>query len=237
VTSPDLVDDRSLRGAIRADWRASSWRARLALVAVMAWLAYEWGPGNESVTPWLVIRVLGDNDGVAAIVWPTLVGFGFTFVQQLISGLTTALGVSMFERTADAAWRRLSDDGHRTFTAWASMRLPTKVAIAFGLGTTAAVVAETALTGTVGVRRHARVVTSSAFLCAAVVGMLALVASGLAAIGRSVPSLEGPTDAVIDVLGNPLFWFVLVTGTLVVGAIRSWLGTRRSAVDGDQQVE
>jgi hypothetical protein len=233
----------TIGAAVRTDWRSSAWRQRLVLIGVAAWLAYEWGPGNESVTPWLVVRVLDRNDGVAAVVWPTVVGFAFTFAQQLASGLTTALGVAMFPRTADAAWHRLSASGDREFHPWSAMRIPTKVAIAFGLGTTAAVVAESALTGQVGLRRHARVVVSAACWCATTVGALAFAVSSLAAVGRSVPALAGATDRITGVLGSPLFWFVLITVTLVVGALRSWRNADRATarsgarVDGDQQVE
>ena len=61
-------------------------------------------------------------------------------------------------------------------------------------------------TGEVGVRRHRRVVATSALLCATLVGVLGAMAATLALVGRNVPALEGATNWILRVLGNPLFW-------------------------------
>jgi hypothetical protein len=65
-------------------------------------------------------------------------------------------------------------------------------------------------TGEVGVRRHRRVVAMSALLCATLVGMLGAAAAALALVGRNVPALEGTTNWILRILGNPLFWLGLI---------------------------
>ncbi len=65
-------------------------------------------------------------------------------------------------------------------------------------------------TGEVGVRRHRRAVATSALLCATLVGVLGAMAAGVALVGRSVPALEGATNWILRVLGNPLFWLALI---------------------------
>ncbi|CAB4537959.1 MAG: hypothetical protein ACK5CE_11660 [Actinomycetes bacterium] len=203
--------------AVRADFRSSRWRGRLALIAVVAWIAYEWGPGNETVTPFLVLAVLDRTEaGVASVVVPATVGFAFTLVQQLLSGVTALAGFSMFAGTAQAAWRRLSVDGTKEVRGWHEIGGAAKVAVAWGLGTTAVALAQIVTTGTVGVVRHLRAVVQSAFLAATGVGVLAAGVGGLAWLGRSVPSMRGSTDVVIRVLGNPLLWLGLVVVTLVM---------------------
>jgi hypothetical protein len=47
-------------------------------------------------------------------------------------------------------------------------------------------------------------------LCATLVGALGALAGGLALIGRNVPALEGATNWILRVLGNPLFWLALI---------------------------
>lgn len=211
-----------LRASVAADFRGSGWARRLALLGVVFWLLYEWGPGNESVTPWLVFRVVGAHDDRG---WPVVlvaagIGFGFTFVQQLLSGVTALVGFSMFGRTAHASWRRLSADGSKSISDWEDTALPARAVVAFTLGTTAVALIQIMITGQVGARRHLRVVVSSAFLTASIVAVIAAVVGALAAIGRSVPALDGATDGVLRVLGNPLLWVGLVVVTAVVEYVR-----------------
>ena len=132
----------SLRGAIAADFRDATWRQRLALVAVAFWLAYEWGPGNETVTPLILLRILRDSSGAETIVVTAAVGFAFTTAQQVLSGLTALLAFSMFTRSANAAWQRLGGGAE-----WSTLQWPARAAIAFGLGTTAVALTQTVSTG------------------------------------------------------------------------------------------
>jgi tellurite resistance protein TehA-like permease len=83
-------------------------------------------------------------------------------------------------------------------------------AIVFPLGTTSVALIQIMSTGEVGVRRHRRVIASSALLCATLVGALGAVAATLALVGRSVPALEGATNWILRVLGNPLFWLAMI---------------------------
>ena len=46
----------SVRKAVVADLRNATWLQRLFLAVVVFWVAYEWGPGNETLTPWLLAR-------------------------------------------------------------------------------------------------------------------------------------------------------------------------------------
>lgn len=210
----------TLRAAVAADWRDGSPRQRLALLAVGVWMAYEWGPGNETVTPWILLRVLKDNEGLASVLATALVGLVFTAVQQLVSGFTALLGFSMFRRSSAAAWRRLSSDGRQPPGDWNRLSWPGRAAIAFGLGTTAVALTQQVTTGDVGVRRHGSEVVQSALLCGALVAALGAMAGGLAWLGREVEALQGGTDRVIDVLANPLVWLSLAAAVLLAGRLR-----------------
>jgi hypothetical protein len=206
----------TLRASIGADFRNSSWRLRFALIGVVAWLVYEWGPGNETVTPWLVVRTIGRNEGPMVIVAAALVGFGFTFLQQLASGTTALLGFSLFERTASAAWHRLSDDGRKEIPDWTTIGWVPRTALVFGLGTTAVALVQVVTSGEVGVRRHLKVIAQSALLLGLVVGAVAAFGGTLAWVGSEVPAWSGTTDGILRVLGNPLVWLTLAAVLFVL---------------------
>ena len=215
----------SVRSGLRADWRSSSWPQRSLLLATAVWLAYEWSFGNETVTPWLLVRVIAETDGAESVVATAAVGFAFTALQQLASGLTAAAGFAMFSRTAQAAWRmlrsRLADEPR----PWERQSILTRALVVFTLGTTAVVLIETTITGAVGARRHRRTIVEAATLCGAMVGALGAVVAAATWLGRSVPALEPATTRMLSVLGHPLFWISLLALVLVVNGVRG----RRSA--------
>jgi hypothetical protein len=210
----------TLRAAIAADWREGSLRQRLALLGVAVWLTYEWGPGNETVTPWILVRVLRNNEGIVSVLATAIVGFVFTTTQQLASGFTALLGFSMFHRSSAAAWRRLSRDGRQPPGNWNRLPWPGRAAMAFGLGTTAVALTQQATTGEAGVRRHRREVVQSAVLCGGLVSALGAVAAGLAWLGLEVESLRAGTDRLIDVLANPLLWLAVAVVMVTAGRLR-----------------
>jgi hypothetical protein len=214
-----------LRASIAADFRESGWGRRFALIALVAWIVYEWGPGNETVTPWLVLQVIDRADhGVQVVLAAGTVGFVFTFVQQLLSGLTALVAFSLFERTAAASWDRLSVGGTRSLRGWHGASVVSKFAVAFTIGTSAVALVQIVTSGRVGVRPHARAVTESAVAVGAVAGGIATFAGALVWLGRSVSSLSGVTDSIVDVLGNPLLWLALAAAALAV----DWRRHRRS---------
>ncbi len=89
-----------MRKAAAADFRDATWPQRLALAGMAFWLMYEWGPGNETVTPWLLAQVIAGTDSAWVIPLTAFVAFGFTAAQQLASGFTALAGFSTFERTS-----------------------------------------------------------------------------------------------------------------------------------------
>lgn len=212
--------DAGLRRALLADWRAAPWRRRIWLAGVIAWLAYEWGPGNETVTPWLLARILRNTEGVAAIPVTAGIGFAFTAAQQLASGLTALAGFTLFERSAQAAWRRLRADRPDEPGAWAGLGLGARCALVFGLGTTAVALVEVMTTGRTGVRPHRSAVAAAALLCGLIVAAIGGITASLVVLGRHVDALAGPTDTLLRVLGNPLVWLGLLGVGVVVRRLR-----------------
>ncbi len=217
----DSPAELPLRAAVALDFRVSRPLRRLALCGVVFWLAYEWGIGNEVVTPWLLARVIDDRPGVEAIPAAIVVGFVFTALQQLLSGLTALVGFSMFDRTAHATWRRLEARFDSIPGEWSSLGWFSRSVLVFGLGTTAVALAQITTTGEVGVRRHRRAVVEGAVLCGALVGLVGGAVGALAVAGRRSDTLAPFTEWMLRVLGNPLFWLGLLVVVATVNVTRS----------------
>ena len=224
--------DPALRAAITADFRASQPLRRLALCAVVFWLAYEWGIGNEVVTPWLLARVINDRPGLEAIPAAIVVGFVFTTLQQLLAGVTALAGFSMFDRTARAAWQRLGTQFDSIPGEWSTLGLFGRSVLVFGLGTTAVALVQITTTGEVGVKRHGRAVTESAVLCGAAVALVAGAVGALAVAGRRIEMLAPLTEWMLRVLGNPLFWLGLLVLAAVVNLARRRASSSLEEPDG-----
>jgi hypothetical protein len=210
----------SIRTAVATDFRSSTLGRRLALVGVVFWLGYEWGIGNEVVTPWLLARVISDRPGVDAIPVAAAIAFAFTFVQQLLAGLTALAGFSMFDRTADAAWTRLRARFGSVPGEWSSLGLTGRSVLVFTLGTTAVALVQIMATGHTGVARHRRTILKSSLLCGVLVGLAGAFAATLAVVGREIDALSGLTEWVLRVLGNPFFWLALLLVGLLVHVLR-----------------
>jgi hypothetical protein len=210
-----------LRAALAADFRDAGWQRRLALLAVAFWLAYEWGIGNETVTPWLLANVVASRSGFDAVPAAAVVGFAFTAVQQLLAGLTALAGFAIFTRTARGAWERLGERFERVPAEWSRLGFVGRSVLVFTLGTTAVALVQVMSTGEVGVRRHRRVIVESALLCGLLVALAGGVAAALVATGREVDALSGATDLVLRILGNPLFWLGGLAAAGLIHAGRS----------------
>jgi hypothetical protein len=213
--SADEQSPPSMRRSVGQDLAGSTWPQRILLLATAGWVAYEWGFGNETVTPWILVRVVSDTSGGWSVLATAAVGFTFTLVQQAISGLTAVYGFSMFGRTASTARRSLRARLDREPRTWDEQRLGTKALVVFALGTTAVVLIESTTTGSVGYARQRRVVAQAAVLVASIVAVIGAVGATAVLIGRSVPALESSTEWALRILGNPLFWIGLLVAVIV----------------------
>ena len=211
----EVASPPTLRRAMALDFRTSGWGARAALVGVVAWLVYEWGPGNETVTPWVLANLLERFDGVTAVIVVGVVAFAFTTLQQLASGFTALAGFSVLHRTAQASWERLERSNSGLRGGWWSMRWSSRVAVVFGLGTTAVALMQIITTGQVGVRTHARAVATSAAVCGATLAVISTVCAGIIAVGRAVEAWSDATDRLVEVLARPWPWLMLAAAMLV----------------------
>lgn len=212
---PGLV--RALGRAVRADIRSASAIQVLALAVLIAWLAFEWGPGNEIAVPSTMMALLERLDGLLALAIMPAAGFGLGFALQLVSGLIAAVGFSMLDNTARAAWlalrrwRRSGDPGDYLSMGW-----PARWGVSFLIGTTAVVLIQLFTTGEARVVRQVRPILISATLVAGTISGLALLVTIGVVIARRYPAAQPTVDRGVAVLANPLTWIVLLSVWLVV---------------------
>lgn len=214
---------RLIRTAGADDYRASRFAQKLALVATLAWLAYEWGPGNEAVTPMIGAMVLSRSHAAAAVVATSLVTGVFTALQQLASGGTAAYAATTFPRLAETIYHQFNTDekGQASRRPWVELPTGQRFLYAFSLGSSYAVFREAAVTRDVSFWRLVRVSARSAIISAVLVGVLGA-AMGLLKWWADGTVAQPYVDVVLAVVGNPLVWI----GILLVYVLVLWARSR-----------
>ncbi len=217
---------RLLSRAALSDLRSARIGQIVALLVVVAWLAFEWGPGNEIAVPTILMGLLNRIEGTEALLIMPVAGFLLGLGLQLFSGLVAAVGFSMLDNTAHAAWvmlRRWRPTAEaKDFLAlgWAG-----RWSLAFFVGTTAVVLIQLFTTGEATARRHLRAVFISSMLVGATISAIATVVATAVVLGRRYPSVEPYVDDVVGLLANPLFWIgllaVVLVGSQLVGRFRA----------------
>lgn len=225
---PEPSDDepgvvRRLATAAGADLRSARPTQVLALVIVVAWLVFEWGPGNEITIPTLLMGLLNRLEGNEALLIMPIAGFALGLGLQLFSGLVAAVGFSMLDHTAKAAWftlrqwRPASETKDFMALGWVG-----RWGVAFFVGTTAVVLMQLFTTGEARASRHLRAVVTSAILVGLTISAIATVVTGAVVLGRRYAAAEPYVDGVVSLLSNPLFWIAV----LAVGLLGSQLTKR-----------
>lgn len=208
-----MTEAATLWRALAADFRAASSRQWLLLAAAIGWLIYEWGPGNETITPWILANVLQGNPGGNSIYLLPVVGFVFTAIQQSVSGLTALAALSTFSRSAQHLFDRIESagvEGLGLTRPWKNRNLRERVFIGFALGSTAVAVGEVVLSGSNLDKPAARrAVVASALYTGAAVAVIAGAVAFLTWLGRSYERTDSATERIIGFLSSPWPWLAL----------------------------
>jgi len=205
LARPLTVDGVTLRHAVAADLRSAKASEYAAMAGLGAGLAYEWGPGNESVVSWLAANLIDDAEGWNSILVPATVSAGLALVQQVAAGLIALHAFRSFRRTQQAALLRF--DHHSWLHVEPGVR---RLAVtSFLLGATAVALAAAIRDGARTSRQtntgRREVLTGAAGSAAITLALVAGVAS-IALLGRSYASTAPVTERVVDIAANPLVW-------------------------------
>ena len=138
---PDTRDESggSVAGKVGSLWRASKADfstagigQKLGLLAMLGFIFYEWGPGNEIAAPLVGAQALAHTTGAAAVLVTSLAAGGFTLVEQLASGWTAAYTGSRFPRLNRAAFALTQDtSGAARYGGWSEIPFSKRFAYSF----------------------------------------------------------------------------------------------------------
>jgi len=207
---------RRVLNAAKEDWAHTTATQRLILIVVAVGIAYEWGIGNEIVTPWLsslLLDRLGDGIG-GALAAAGLVAV-FTALQQVAVGWLTLYAMAVTPSVVDTAADAVRARFGFVVPSWWTLPRFQAVAVSFSLGGTFVAVEESLAAAPR--RRHTVVVSSvvcatTVFVVVGVIGVLVLACDGTV--------LEGAARTLMRILSNPMPWCVVAIGPSVVKWVR-----------------
>ena len=80
----------------KIEFQDSGVNGKSILLLLGAMTAYEWGPGNETLTPYIGAQAVEVSDGLKGVLVTAAITGGFTVAQQLASSWLTRKSVQMF---------------------------------------------------------------------------------------------------------------------------------------------
>ena len=191
----------TLWSCVRQDLRTSSWSQRILPLTTVGWIAYEWGCGNETLTPWILVRVISTTSHR---------GRRLLDVRRDVQGRLALAHATFGRRTSRVGTAVDRAEGTRRVHVGDDSCRSDRVG-GHGYGR---IVSE-ALRG-----------QRAAPLCGLVVAGIGSIVAAAVWVGRTVPVLQPSTGWLLRVLGNPLFWIALLALVPTINAIR-----RRSSTD------
>lgn len=216
--------DESVWATVKSDFRQATGLRIVAVTLLLAWIAFQWGFGNDAVLPALAAWALDAVDdgetwsaGIAAIGASTLVAFLFWGATQVIDAVVMLTGLRFVPRTAQRVSLFLRSKGW--VTAYADMKWSTRWMIAYISGASAICLIDSFATGRPGLKQRRRMIAEATLLSAgSVAGIVGLVAAA-AAVARRFPSTERGAEIFIRFAKNPLTWIVIILAVIGLGKL------------------
>ena len=189
-----------------------------ALVAGLVLVtAYEYGPGNELITPLITGPLVRSSRDELGVIAATAVAFGSVAMQQILGAWLSRRVLLASPRTTSTIYDQLHHQPDDAFLNFGQLSFWRRMSNSLFLGSTYNVIRESFLSDSADQRTLRDVGRASAFLAASIVGIIAALAAGLAA--------AFPTNivvaAVITVVAHPLPWFGLAILALCLDIKRS----------------
>lgn len=230
AASPPI--DEPLWHTVKRDFSAASGLALLGVVALLGWMAFQWGFGNDALLPPIVAWVFDgiDDDtswsaGLLGVAGAMAAGFLFWGATQLLDAIIMLSGLRLIPGITARVSHFLRDKGW--VTPYRDMSWSTRWIIAYATGASALCLVDFFATGEGGLRQRRQMVTSAVVLSAGTVSLVVGVLAGAAMVAKRVPATEGAADTLIRYAKNPLVWILIFTTVFAVGHLRS----RRSPGD------
>lgn len=210
---------RTLLSAGHEDFKHAGLGQKVGLIATAACLAYEWGPGNETMTPVIGSMAIDHTSGLSGILATSAIAGGFTALQQTGTGVITSATVSTFPNLVETAYHLYgSDEDAPTRQSWEDTSKAKQFGDAIALGASYVAVREAFVTGDTSVRPLNKQVLRSAAISG---GSVAVLAGGIdgAKLATDNSFIAEGFQATVDYLENPVKVFGTYMGILAVSKL------------------
>lgn len=221
---------RIVHTATKEDYRQTNLRGKITLGSLALMTAYEWGPGNETLTPIIGGQAIDAAQGIGgALVTATITG-GFTYAQQLTSSWLSRRSAEQFPTTSQKAFDIMNgsdveQDEEMRFKSFEDLSFARKSVYSFIMGSSFNVLREAAVTGTTDQQQLRSVGRKSAAITAGAVAGLALAAD---VVDQAAP--EGSIiKSVVEFAKTPWPYLAFMGGFFAKDAITTRLHRKQRA--------
>lgn len=217
--------DITLWQTAKADFAAATGVKALLIVALIVWMAFQWGPGNDIIAAPLAANtfdLVDDGEtwptGILAVAAAGFITGTFWALTQALDAVVVLAGLRLVPGITSRLGRYLRDKGW--VSAYADMRWSTRWIISYATGPSVLCVVDVFATGEPGIRNRRSIIVVSVLLAAATVGLVVGVLATAAMVASRVPALVDETEVFIRFAKNPLTWIVIFAGVFAIDRIR-----------------
>ena len=200
--------------ALKADFKHASGLALLTIVALAAWLSFQWGFGNDALLPSVAANAFDWVDdrqtwpaGLAAVGVASLSAFGFWGITQAIDVVVVMTSADRIPRTMAVISERVRK--RNWVKPYAELSWPARIGIAYAVGASVLCLVDVLATGQPGLRRRLDIAATSVFMSAASIATVVGLITAVAMVGTRVSSVQDEADVLIRYAKNPLTWLVI----------------------------
>ena len=224
----DAAPDESLWATAKRDFATNRGAKLAGVIAMLAWMAFQWGWGNDILLPPIAAGAFDAVDdgatwtsAVAAVVSGTGAGALFWGFTQALDGVIVLTGLSRIPHITDRIARFLRRQGW--VKPFDELSFGTKFLIAYASGASVLCLVDVFATGRNGLANRRRMLAQAVGLAVAGVGFVVAIVTTLAAIGSRFPATASTTDWLVGYARNPLTWLVIYGSVVAVSAAISRL--------------
>ncbi len=218
----------SLWATVKGDFAGSGGAKVVGVALVLAWMAFQWGWGNDILLPPIVARAFeAVDDGATwlSAVLATLSGMGagmaFWGITQTVDGLVVLGGLRLVPGITERISRFVARQGW--IKPFDELSFGTKFLIAYASGASVLCLVDVFATGRPGLRVRRRMLAEAVALAVAGVGVIILVVGALTSIGARIPATEGAAEVALRYARNPLTWLVIYGSLFLLSSLVSKL--------------
>lgn len=213
------AETESLWQTVKGDFRDVRGVRLLGVFGLLAWMAFQWGWGNDILLPPIVARTFDAIDDGST--WPSAVastsagiaaGAAFWGLTQALDGVIVLSGLRLVPGITARISRFLRRQGW--VKPFDELSVGTKFLIAYASGASLLCLVDVFATGRAGLLGRGRMLMQAVALAVAGVAIAIAVVLGVTVVGLRVPVTTAAAETIVRYASNPLTWLVIY-GSLV----------------------